>query len=63
MKQARLAVLFNEWMKRYINNPEEFNREFQQIQEFTAQANSGEEPTYGHNCAAYLAKLDAVVPA
>jgi len=63
MSQARLAVLFNEWMKRYINNPEGFRREFQDVQQFMEQTVGGAVPTYGEEAAAYLAKLNAEVPA
>lgn len=51
-----LQWAFNEWMKRYIENPESFEREFQSVQSF--QSSKG-KPTYGKNCTNYLSKLIA----
>lgn len=49
-----LQWAFNEWMRRYIKNPEEFEREFQTVQAFQ---NSKGKPNYGKDCTNYLAKL------
>lgn len=51
-----LQWAFNEWMKRYIETPEDFEREFQAVQGF--QSSKG-KPSYGKNCTNYLAKLIA----
>lgn len=42
----RLVVLFNEWKKRAIENPEEFN------------PNYADDEDYGEVCADYLITLD-----
>jgi len=49
---------FDEWMRRYIEEPERFAREFQAVQEFVAQGGiDGRETTYGAECAALLDQL------
>lgn len=48
---------FNEWMRRYIEEPEQYNREFESVREFERQEHAGEEPSYGQSCGAYLRKL------
>lgn len=49
-----LQWAFNEWMRRYIANPEEFMREFQTVSEFQK---SKSKPNYGKDCTGYIAKL------
>jgi hypothetical protein len=49
-----LQWAFNEWMRRYIKNPEGFEREFQSVQSF--QSSKG-KPSYGKDCTRYLTKL------
>ena len=49
-----LQWAFNEWMKRYIETPEAFEREFQSVQAF--QSSRG-KPSYGKDCTNYLTKL------
>jgi hypothetical protein len=63
MDQQRLAVLFNEWMRRYIADPEQFGREFQSVQDFLAEQRQGKVPTYGESCAAYLEQLNVGIAA
>lgn len=48
---------FNEWMRRFIEDPENYEREFESVREFEKQENAGEEPSYGQCCGAYLRKL------
>lgn len=50
---------FNEWMRRYIEKPEEFQAEFQAVIEFLKSASAGKEPDYGQTASAYLDKLMA----
>lgn len=52
-----VAQAFNEWMRRYTECPEQFEREWQTVSEFLVQQSKGEEPDYGKSCAAYLSKL------
>jgi hypothetical protein len=54
----RLASLFNEWQRRYIEEPHSFEVDFKTIIEFLKDESDGVEPSYGQSCAAYLAKLD-----
>ncbi len=47
----------NEWMRRFIEEPEQFAREFQSVSEFVKDEAEGREPSYGERCAAYQFKL------
>jgi hypothetical protein len=57
MSYADMARTLNEWMRRYIRDPERFSREFESVQEFLAQKAMGREPSYGEVCSAYQFKL------
>lgn len=52
------AKAFNEWMRRFVEEPERFEREFQTVARFKAEEAMDKEPTYGECCAAYLAQLE-----
>lgn len=53
------AEAFNEWMRRYIEDPERFRREMTTVREFLAEEAAGTEPTYGERCDEYLRRLEA----
>jgi hypothetical protein len=55
--ENELAVLFNEWQRRYIENPKAFNEQWATIIEFLNQEAEGEEPDYGRDCVRYLVAL------
>ena len=55
--QRTVAQAFNEWMRRYIETPEQFAREFQAVIAFNAATKNGEAPKYGDDCALYLQSL------
>lgn len=57
MDELQMAAAFNEWMRRYIEEPEQFEREFQSVTEFNAAVDSGNPPSYGTDCAAYMLKV------
>lgn len=57
MDQTKLAAAFNEWMRRYTDEPEKFDREWKVVSEFLAEKHAGQEPNYGQTCAAYLIEL------
>lgn len=57
MDKAKLAKAFNEWMRRYTDTPEQFDREWQTVAEFLKDKAEGREPSYGETCAAYLERL------
>lgn len=57
MKTRTMAQAFNEWMYRYINDPEGFEREFESVLKFCEDKRSSREPDYGRRCEAYLKKL------
>lgn len=52
-----MSRAFNEWMRRYTDEPERFEAEFRTCSEFLTQTANGEEPSYGARCAAYLRQI------
>ena len=61
MDKAKLAKAFNEWLRRYEQEPERFQTEYQVMKEFLRDQAEGREPSYGDRQAAYLEKLLAEV--
>lgn len=52
-----MPKVFNEWMRRYTEEPEKFGREFEAVVEFLREQAEGHEPSYGEKCAAYMQQL------
>lgn len=52
-----LQVIFNEWMRRYIEEPHRFEVEFKSVNEYLKEIADGVEPSYGESCAFYILKL------
>ncbi len=50
----RLAALFNEWARRYAENPSEFSEIIDE--------NGNPVKDYGENCVVYLQKLQEELP-
>jgi hypothetical protein len=48
------AAAFNEWQRRYIEEPERFMTEWACIKKTLAERVDGLVPTYGERCVAYL---------
>ena len=61
MENEKLAKAFNEWMRRFEQEPEKFQSEYQSVKEFLRNQADGREPSYGESCAAYLQQLLAEV--
>jgi hypothetical protein len=57
--KQKVTAAFNEWMRRYTDEPGEFSADFQTASEFLAQRAAGEEPSYGAVCVEYLERLIA----
>lgn len=55
--QPAIASAFNEWMRQYTENPEEFTHDWQTVDRYLTELANGEEPTYGQWCAAFLLSL------
>ena len=55
--QRTVAQAFNEWMRRYIETPEQFAREFQVVIAFNDETKNGDASKYGDDCALYLQSL------
>ena len=53
----KVAAAFNEWQRRYLAHPEQFEGEMETIVRSLKEHSEGREPTYGEVCAAYLDKL------
>lgn len=47
----------NEWMRRYIEEPARFSREWDTVALFRAEEQAGKSPSYGELCEAYLEQL------
>ncbi len=61
MDKDQIAKAFNEWMRRFEQEPERFEGEYARVKQFLQEQAAGQEPTYGERCAAYLEKLIAEV--
>lgn len=54
---SQIAAAFNEWMRRYTENPDAFCREFESVVTFLGEVQVGKTPSYGDEQAAYFIKL------
>ncbi len=52
-----LADAFNEWMRRYIEDPDGFEREWITVQRHMEETATGEDTTYGSHCVAILEEI------
>ena len=53
-----VEAAFNEWMRRVIDDPEDFAQQLASVQQYLAELNVDEvTPTYGATCRAYLVEL------
>jgi hypothetical protein len=58
-----MAAAFNEWMRRYTEEPEKFRQGWQEVVQFLEEKKQGcEEPSYGAECAAYFDSLLREIP-
>lgn len=58
MKLPRNTDLaFNEWMRQFIEDPEQFKQRMSEVKEFTAAKLENRKPTYGESCVATLERL------
>ncbi len=57
MDKQTMAAAFNEWMRRYVEDPKAFAAEFESVQKYTAELEAGDTPSYGDRCAAYMENL------
>lgn len=62
MTNAQMAACFNEWMRRFIEAPDQFAREFEAVNKYLSDQADGREPTYGETSAAYMTELAKEVP-
>ena len=59
MTRHQMVAAFNEWMRRYIEEPERFMRDIQNVRDFLAAEGAGAMPSYGEECTTYLEKVAA----
>lgn len=59
MSREDMVWSHNEWMRRYIEEPETFTAEFRAVMEFVKSEEAGEEPNHGEECTAYMEWLVA----
>jgi hypothetical protein len=57
MDRKTMSAAFNEWMRRYTEEPERFEASFQSVMKFLAERSDGKEPTYGETCAEFMEHL------
>ncbi|TPN04515.1 hypothetical protein [Mesorhizobium sp. B2-1-2] len=57
LTHSQTVAAFNEWMRRFTEEPERFEGEFKSAKKFLADTAAGREPTYGETSAAYLQQL------
>jgi hypothetical protein len=57
LKEPLIAAAFNEWMRQYVEHPEEFEREWKTVGMFLAETFEDKQPTYGDKCAEMLIRL------
>lgn len=57
MSEEDMRRTLNEWIRRFIEEPERFKREFRYVAEFLAAEREGREPEYGERGAAYQFQL------
>lgn len=63
MTNAQMAKAFNEWMRRFIQEPSRFEREFATVNGFLEDEAKGREPTYGEVATSYLTQIARELPA
>jgi hypothetical protein len=57
LNKQNVVRVINEWLRRFIEHPEQYQREFEEVTKFLAETARGETPTYGDECAAYMQHL------
>lgn len=57
MTNEQMAKCFNEWMRRFIEEPSRFEAEFRTVNQFLTDEASGREPSYGETSTAYMQQI------
>lgn len=61
MNRELMASCFNEWMRRFTENPRGFQQEFETVGAFLRERAEGREPSYGEISTAYMAELATTI--
>ena len=57
LSKGNLVAALNEWMRRYIEDPDGYEHEVTTVMEFIKEDTGDEEPDYGVVCAEMLFKI------
>ncbi len=57
LNEPQLVAALNEWMRRYIDHPEQYENDLTIAQRFAQDEAGDDEPSYGRVCAALLFNL------
>ena len=57
LSEQQMVKALNEWMRRYIDEPERFKKELATVRDFLKDEAVGKEPSYGEEGAAYMLKI------
>ncbi len=57
MNKELMVKVLNEWQRKYIENPNEFEAEFRTVIAYLKDIDDGVEPSYGKSCVAYMLEL------
>lgn len=55
--QDDLTKILNEWMRRFIEEPDKFMREFEAVNKYLNEKQFQLEPSYGEVCSEYMMQL------
>ena len=55
--RTNVKLAFNEWMRRYIEEPKRYEKEIKTVKRFVKEEKQGIEPSYGEFCFEYLNRL------
>lgn len=62
MAKMTMAQAFDEWMRRYKENPEKFGNDMSAAAAHSRKPRDAEASDYGNECAAFLRKLMSEEP-
>jgi len=57
LTKAQLEQGFNEWMRRFTEDPAKFEAQHAIVDNFLSQASQGRVPSYGEQCTALLLQI------
>ena len=58
MNKEQMVAAFNEWIRQSTDDPEKFESNMTTAKRFLDETKSGETPSYGQICAAFMLQLN-----